>query len=147
MILMWYPYDRKVKMLIARSTDYAVRALCFMAKRGGLVTTVSLLVQELGVPKPFMRKIMQVLNKRGMLKSYKGIRGGFELSIDANDIHLIDIMGIFQGPLRLNECIFKKKICPNITTCYLSRKMQEIENYAYSALKNISIKSILEESD
>ncbi len=129
--------------LITRDTDYAVRALCYMAGTKKQMISVPDLVKELKVPRPFLRKILQTLNKRGVLRSSKGRGGGFVLAVAANKIFLVDLIEIFQGPLRLNECIFKKRVCPNRTTCRLKKKIDAVERYVISELESVTIMSLL----
>ena len=64
--------------LITRDTDYAVRALCFIGQRQKRLISASELVANLKIPRPFLRKILQTLNREGILNSYKGKGGGFE---------------------------------------------------------------------
>ncbi len=49
-------------MLITKKTDYAIRAFCYMAKEGK-ITPVTELVDNLKIPKPFLRGILQELEK------------------------------------------------------------------------------------
>jgi Rrf2 family protein len=129
--------------LITRDTDYAVRALCFLAATKEKRVPVGALVRELRIPRPFLRHILQVLNKKGILKSYKGLGGGFELSVVPKRIFLVDLIRAFQGPLKLNECIFKRKVCPDRNKCALRAKINAIENRAVSELSSITIASLL----
>ena len=129
--------------LINRNTDYATRAICFMAKKYKKRTSTADLVRELKIPRPFLRKILQMLNKKGILKSYKGKDGGFLLANSPDKIFLMDLMNIFQGKLKLNDCLFKKRICPNIKTCSLREKLREIEEYVVSELEAINIASLI----
>ena len=129
--------------LITRDTDYAVRALCFIAKHEKGIIAVSELTRNLKTPKPFLRKILQILNKKGLLRSYKGKGGGFMLTIAPDKIFLADLIEIFQGSLKLNECIFKKRICPNINTCKLKKRIDTIQRYVISELKDITLASLL----
>ncbi len=129
--------------LITRDTDYALRALSFMAKKGKGIVAVSELAEKLNMPRPFLRKILQALNKEGVLKSYKGPGGGFALAKPAKSIFLVDLMRQFQGPLRLNECLFKKITCPDRKTCALRKKISNIEKHMISQLKSITIASLL----
>jgi len=136
-------YEEREKMkLITRDSDYAIRALCFIIKHKEKIVPVSELVKELKIPRPFLRKILQVLNKKGILKSYKGQGGGFLLAGPSNKIFLVDLIKIFQGPLRLNECFFKKMPCPNINTCTLRKKIKHIERFVIQELKSITIASL-----
>ena len=129
--------------LITRDTDYAIRALIFMAQHKETKTSVSEMVRELKIPCPFLRKILQILNKKKILKSYKGQGGGFLLATPANRIFLVDLIEIFQGPLKINECLLKKRTCPDAPTCVLKKKIQYIEEYIVSKLDSINVASLL----
>ena len=129
--------------LITRNTDYAVRALCCIAEQKQEVISADQLVKSLEMPRPFLRKILQTLNKEGLLNSSKGKGGGFALAVSPGKITVTDLMKIFQGPLKLNECTFKKKVCPNIKDCLLKKKIDEIEEEVILRLKAITIESLL----
>ena len=130
--------------LITKYTDYAVRALVFIVKQKEEIVSVGKLVKDLKIPRPFLRKILQVLNKKGILRSYKGQGGGFRLRISPERIYLLDLIKIFQGRLKLNECVFKNSICPNIKTCKLHKRLESIQKYVISELKSITLESLLE---
>ncbi len=129
--------------LITRDTDYALRALCFIAKNKKRRVSVGELVGHLRIPRPFLRKILQVLNRKRILKSHKGQGGGFLLAQPVDKIFLVGLIEIFQGPLRLNECFFKKMACPNTKTCALRKKINSIEKYVIRELKSITLASLL----
>jgi len=128
--------------LITRNTDYALRAICYIAKQKKVVTVVEL-VKVLGVPRPFLRKILQQLSKNKVLESYKGQNGGFKLSLLPKEIFIVQIIRIFQGELSLNECFLKKDICPNKGKCVLRKKISRIENNVLRQLKEINIASLI----
>ena len=128
--------------LITRNTDYALRALCYIAKRKNIVA-VDELVKKLGVPRPFMRKILQQLNKAGILASYKGQGGGFRLKVNPEKIYLFQIMRVFQGKVGLNGCFLKKDICPNKGKCVLRKKIHSIEADVLRQLKRVNIASLV----
>lgn len=129
--------------LITRDTDYAVRAICYIAQRDKKIVSASELVNHLEIPRPFLRKIMQVLNKKRILKSTKGKGGGFTLTAKPQKMYLLDLIQIFQGRLKLNECTFKKKVCPNIKTCKLKKRIDKIQDYVIRELKTIRISDLL----
>lgn len=129
--------------LITRNTDYAIRALCCIAEQKQEVISADRLVKSLDMPRPFLRKILQTLNKEGLLSSSRGKDGGFALALSPGEITLTDVMKIFQGPVRLNECKFKKSDCPYISDCLLKKKIDEIEKEVIAKLKAITIESII----
>jgi Rrf2 family protein len=129
--------------LITRDTDYAVRAITYMAKHKGNRISAKELVKNLKVPQPFLRKILQVLDKKGLLRSYKGKGGGFLLHVRPQEIFLLDLIRIFQGRFRLNECFLKKHACPHTKDCRLRKKINKIQAYVLKELKKINIAYLL----
>ena len=129
--------------LITRDTDYAVRALCHIARSKNKIISAYDLVRESKMPQPFLRKILQTLNREGLLKSFKGKNGGFILAIPAEKIYLVDLIRIFQGPLKLSECVFKKSYCLDVNTCMLKQRIGVIEKYIISQLRSINITSLI----
>ena len=129
--------------LVNRDTDYAIRAICFIAQSTKKIISVSELVKALKVPRSFLRKILQLLNKKKLLKSYKGQGGGFSLLVPVHKVFLLDLIEIFQEDFKLNECFLKKDICPNTRKCQLKDKLDRIENYVLKELKAITIADLL----
>ncbi|MFA5147455.1 MAG: Rrf2 family transcriptional regulator [Candidatus Omnitrophota bacterium] len=129
--------------LISRKTDYSIRAVAFMAKHEGEVVNVSTLVAELNMPRPFLRKILQTLESKGILKSQRGKGGGFELARPAAEISLTDMIEAFQGTVTIKECLFRKGICPNRKTCRLKKRLDAIEGHVISELARITVKDLL----
>lgn len=130
--------------LITRNTDYAMRALLYMAKKKEASVPASELTDQLKIPRAFLRRILQILSKNKILKSQKGKGGGFVLSVSPDKIGIIDLMKIFQRKIEFSECIFKKEICPNIRTCPMRNKIKNIEGMIVAELKNINIGSLRE---
>ncbi len=128
--------------LITRDTDYALKALCFIAAKKGKIVAIPDLIDELKMPRPFLRKILQVLNKKGLLKSLRGPKGGFLLGRPSKNIFLTDIMRIFQGELKLNACFLKKMACPDKKRCPLRKRITKIEEYVLGELRSINIASL-----
>jgi Rrf2 family protein len=131
--------------LINRDTDYAVKALLYIAQKNPKRISVSELVDELDIPRPFLRKTLQTLNREGVLNSYKGKGGGFVLAMPPEKIFLIRLIEIFQKPVKLTDCIFKEKICSDVGTCPLKKRIDAIEQHVISELESITIASLLKE--
>lgn len=131
--------------LIAKNTDYAIRALCFMAKQGERVYSASELSTELKTPKPFLRAILQTLSNERILTSSKGRRGGFKLAMPGDRIFIADLRRIFQGPIELTSCFIKKDLCSDIEGCPLREKIDKIARYINSEFESLTIGSLIED--
>ena len=129
--------------LITRDTDYAIRALSCIAGTDNGKAAVSDLVKNLEIPRPFLRKILQVLTKKGFLKSFKGKGGGFALTKKPDKINVFQLIEAFQGSFQLSEHVLKGKNCPRVKTCYLKKRMDKIEKDVINELKSVTIKSMV----
>lgn len=128
--------------LINRETDYAVRTLAHMGKRAGVRLSVSDMENVVSVSRPILRKILQKLNKAGILASQKGRGGGFKLARPPERIMLNEVIEVFQGPLKVENCLFGKNLCYNLETCLLRQKIRDIEGRLVRELGAITIKSL-----
>ncbi len=125
--------------LITRDTDYAIRAIGCIANSKEDVVDVGFLSKNLKVPRPFLRKILQILTKKGILNSLKGRGGGFSLNVDPKKITVLNLIEIFQGPFQLNEHKFRGKRCHNVNLCDLKKKLDKIERHVVKDLKAIDM--------
>lgn len=129
--------------LITRDTDYAIRALQCIALNKEKNMTVCGLSKCLDMPHSFLRKILQILNKKGILKSCKGKGGGFCLNVPPGKINVFEIVEIFQGPFSLCEHVFKGRDCPEIQGCYFKKRLDNIQEKIARELKSITIGKIM----
>lgn len=132
--------------LITRETDYAIKILLFFAKSKNKKVSAKDLVKEIKLARPILRKIMQNLSRNGLLKSYKGKDGGFCLAVSPGKIMLADLMEIFQGPLKINECLFNREVCPDRKKCVLKEKIDSIENHIVKELSKITMESLINDA-
>ena len=128
--------------LINKNTDYAIKALCFIAKQKGIIS-VGELSKRLSIPRPFLRRILQMLNKADILTSYKGKKGGFKLCRDSKDIYVKELIEIFQGPLLLSNCFIGNKLCYDFKSCPLRKKIKKIERDIIKKIQKLTIASLI----
>lgn len=128
--------------LINHDTDYAIRALNYIGEKPDRLVSVIETAHELRIPHPFLRRILQTLQKNNLVMSYKGRDGGFKLARALDKIFLVDVIKIFQGPIELMECFFKKNLCKDVRQCVLRRRIEEIETRVLSELRTITVASL-----
>lgn len=128
--------------LINRDTDYAVRALHYLAQHTGEVLSVAELHAELEIPRAYLRGILQKLARADILRSHRGQRGGFELNQLPENILLTDVMELFQGEVSLSECMFHGEACPNRPSCKLRATIKEIEEMVAAKLSATTIATL-----
>jgi Rrf2 family iron-sulfur cluster assembly transcriptional regulator len=81
--------------------DYASRALLSLALRADLAvpTSVRDLAERTGLPQPYLEQILLSLKGVGLVRSKRGVGGGYVLARAAEDITLAEIVAAVDGPI------------------------------------------------
>jgi Rrf2 family protein len=132
--------------MLTKETDYAIRAVASLAARPGAVLSSAEISRREAIPLPFLRRILGRLLRAGLVASREGAAGGVSLAARPEEIRVLDIMRIFQGDVRLSECMFRKRICANRGTCVLRTHIRRIERSITEQFGAISIADLLRSS-
>ena len=80
--------------------DYASRALLSLALHGdGEPTSVHLLAQRTGLPQPYLEQILLALKGAGLVRSKRGVGGGYVLARPSSEVTLGQIVSAVDGPI------------------------------------------------
>ena len=81
--------------------DYASRALLSLALGADLSvpTSVRDLAERTGLPQPYLEQILLILKGVGLVRSKRGVGGGYVLARDAESITLAEIVAAVDGPI------------------------------------------------
>ena len=105
-------------MLITRATEYAIRAVLYLAKQPpGEIVLKKDICQTQNITPAFLTKILQPLIKAGIVGSQRGVGGGFYLARDPEKITLLDVVEAEEGPIYLNQCLMREKTCERDVFC------------------------------
>ena len=85
-------------MRLNQATDYAFRMVLYLSSLPeGTKITGAALAEKQNIPERFLLKIMRSLTAAGIMKSYRGVDGGFALQRLPKDITLFDIGSCSRG--------------------------------------------------
>ncbi len=129
-------------VIIHRDTDYAIRAMARLAGCEDVASTASL-AESINVPVDFLRKIMQKVNRAGLVESVRGPFGGYILMREPEDITLHEIVEDVQGPLRMNACFADPELCENSGECALQDMLGDVEEKLSSYLDGVTLQDII----
>ena len=105
-------------MQVTREGDYGIRSVLYLARQPfKKVSFVNEISEDYKIPRSFLAKILQKLVKAKIVRSYRGVKGGFSLAKQARDITVLDVLEAIQGKLALNICITDKKKCSFSRQC------------------------------
>ena len=98
---------------MTRASEYAILSLIVLSKASSPMDSETL-SRELSIPQSFLAKILQSLARKGILKSFKGVNGGFVLEKDVKDINMLDVVTAVEGKAPVVfECSPSRDDCPS----------------------------------
>lgn len=97
-------------MHITLETDYAVRIIDTLGKAQERMSAQEI-AEKAYVTLSFALKILRKLVHAGLVRSYKGAQGGYEINKPLNEISLYDIVETIEGPYMLNRCLAEGHVC------------------------------------
>jgi Rrf2 family protein len=128
---------------ISRKSDYAIRGMVYLASQP--LDKISLLGDiaiEMEIPQTFLSKIFQQFNKFGLVKSYRGAGGGFQLGRPAGEITLLEIVEAVEGKIVPNRCIMAEGICGRDVTCTVHPVWKNIQKSMRDILSRVTLKHL-----
>ncbi len=134
---------------INRQTDYAVRVVLALAKRGeGAKLSTSEIQQEMLIPPAFMSRIVAQLARTGLLNTFPGREGGLMLPRPAAQITLKDVVEAFEGPILLSACMQAKSEddCPFRANCPVRTKWGRVQVAMFREMASINFDDLAKES-
>jgi Rrf2 family iron-sulfur cluster assembly transcriptional regulator len=85
--------------------DYACRALLSLALHAGegMPTSVRDIAERTGLPQPYLEQILLALKGAGLVRSKRGVGGGYVLARPPEEIRLSEIVSAVDGPIALGD--------------------------------------------
>ena len=133
-------------MLMTRASEYAILSLIVLSKSDTPIDSETLST-KLSIPKSFLAKILQALAKAGILKSYKGAKGGFALILNPKDISMLQVLSCVEGKApAVFDCSPSAESCPSEMAhlCSLWPFLNKLQGKIDTLLAEMSLQDILE---
>lgn len=124
---------------ISRLTDYATVVMSCMAARPDNVLSSAEIAQCTSLEAPTVSKLMKSLGRAGLVMSYRGASGGYQLARPAADINVAEIVEALEGPLGMTECAVAAGQCELEAICNVRGNWQVINRTVANALKAMSL--------
>ena len=106
------------QMQFTKAEGYGLHGVMFLAEQPeGKVTPLSEISEAQKVPEKFLAKIFQSLTKAGLIKSRRGVMGGFVMARPADQITVREVIESIQGPYFLAKCLEDERVCDRAGSC------------------------------
>ena len=85
---------------ITTKSPYALQALVELARSGGSTPVpIGELARRRDIPVQFLEQLGAVLRRAGLLKSQRGVKGGYTFAREPADITVLEVVELLDGPV------------------------------------------------
>lgn len=103
--------------MISQTVEYALCAVVMLAQNYEKLCTVQRISELTQVPGPYLSKILQILVRAGLVRSQRGLHGGFVLVKQPEKLTVWDVVNAVEPLQRIPECPLglswhKNDLCP-----------------------------------
>src|SRR5262249_25177547 len=129
--------------MFSQTVEYALRAVVYLADQGVARTTPQI-AEVTKVPAPYLAKVLQSLNRAGIVRSQRGLHGGFQLAHDAGDLTIWDVVQAVQPIQRIPPCPLALQAHRSVL-CPLHKKMDAALASIEEAFRGCTLADLLAE--
>ena len=131
-------------MHITLEADYAIRIVHCLTLHNTRADAKSI-AETTGVTLRFSLKILRKLVAAGIIRSYKGTQGGYEIAKAPRDITLYDVITTIEGPLNISRCTHSDFNCtrPKEGSCQFQKVFIELSEDIKHRLQSINFEQMM----
>lgn len=78
--------------------------------------SLKLIAERQNIPENYLEQLFTPLRKTGLIKSTRGVLGGYVLGKAPSDISIFDIMNVLEGSVEISDCVDEPN-CENVDCC------------------------------
>jgi Rrf2 family protein len=130
-------------MKLSRTVAYAVQATLQLAKTGSnLPVPCSQLASDGKMPERFLLQILRNLVTHGILRSTRGVDGGYMLVRSPEEVSLLEVIEAIDGPLNADSNL--RDVLSTNSHDRLQNALSEVTSTARQQLEAIKLSQLLE---
>jgi Rrf2 family protein len=128
---------------ISTKTRYGLRAILKIAQSKENQVNSEIIAKSEGISKKYLDSILGQLRKAGILKSNRGVLGGYALAKPANEITVLEICETLEIATFLSPCVEDMEYCAQSYICTGNKVWTEASNAMRTVLAKSTIASMI----
>jgi Rrf2 family protein len=103
---------------ISTRSRYGLRLLVDLAEQGaGGPVDLHSIAERQAIPESYLSKLARALLGAGLIRSVRGAGGGYVLAKAPEDLDILTVVEVLEGPTSLLECRASPASCPRSSNC------------------------------
>jgi Rrf2 family iron-sulfur cluster assembly transcriptional regulator len=134
-------------MRITQEADYGLRVVLYLSKIGyGEKVDAPTIAEHENLPLRFLLKLLRKLTAAGIVRSYRGVKGGYALNRLPEDITLRDVIEAIDGKICVNRCMYDPSYCSanRGAKCEVHKALNTVQQKLLEELEKINFKDLKE---
>ncbi|MBI5325984.1 MAG: Rrf2 family transcriptional regulator [Ignavibacteriae bacterium] len=129
---------------LSKKIEYGILALQYIAVHSDKIVSAKEISEQMGIPYEFLSKTLQQLMKKGLIVSQHGIKGGYILGKNANDMTVKDIIIALEGKASFLDCFVSSNglICDRSPNCTIKDPMEKLQSKVMQVFNTTTIAEI-----
>lgn len=131
--------------MFSKSCEYGIKAILYIATQSSQNIRVKIgdIVRNTGSPEAFTGKILGVLSRNGIIDSYTGPNGGYEINQHKIEHTTIaDIVKAIDGNQFFEGCVLGLSHCNEKKPCPMHHSVTSIRNEMIEALRATTVSQL-----
>ncbi|MFH1714520.1 MAG: Rrf2 family transcriptional regulator [Candidatus Nealsonbacteria bacterium] len=128
---------------ISTKSQYGLRAMVYLARSKAKICPLSLISKKEGISFDYLEKIISRLEKAGLVKSKKGVQGGYLLEKKPSKIRIGEIVMALEGKPSIIGCLAEKEFCPRMKKCLTRNVWKKLQEALIKALNSITLADLI----
>lgn len=130
--------------MFSRSAEYALRAVLYLAAQDPRARTTAQIARATKVPRPYLYKVLQALNRAALVESQRGLGGGIRLARPAAELTILEVVNAVDPIHRIKKCPLGLA-AHGVNLCPLHRRMDQAIRLVEEAFRQSTVADLLAE--
>ena len=132
-------------MKISTKGRYGLRILIDLAAHdNGKPRLIRDIAQAQQISEKYISRLVIALRRAGLIRSVRGVNGGFHLAKQPQEITLLEVLEVMEGTVSIVECVKFAPLCSRQNLCGVRTIWQQLNDNIRNMMSEVTLKEILE---
>src|ERR1044072_8532883 len=103
-VRIWTSRSQKENIMFSQTNEYALSVITYLAMHPGKPAKNAEIAKFTQVPPGFLYKVLQTLDRAGLVNGQRGMHGGFSLARPADQISVLNVISAVDALPRIRIC-------------------------------------------